>query len=69
MPSMIHQAANPPRPPIDPDQVETMLRAADIDNFTIDGNIVRIGSAAWMLSACACGFEGCDGWALEPIDG
>lgn len=63
-----HPAGSPQFSAVDPDLVATRLRAIDIDNFSMAGNIVRIGSAAWLLSACSCGFSGCDGWSLEPID-
>ncbi|MBY0519099.1 MAG: hypothetical protein K2P79_01590 [Sphingomonas sp.] len=70
---MFHVAnGNQPALPIGVDALDAVaerLRAMAIDNFSLVGNIVRIGSAEWRLSECRCGFAGCDGWSIEPIDG
>jgi len=43
------------------------LRSMSIDNFSISGDVVRIGRTHWAASICRCGDPACDGWSLEPL--
>lgn len=42
------------------------LHAWKIDNFSIDGERVRIGNREWVASECHCGLPDCDGWEIRP---
>ncbi len=44
----------------------THLQGLGIDNFRLDAEGLRIGSARWHASCCDCGENGCDGWRLTP---
>jgi len=44
----------------------THLQGLGIDNFRLDADGLRIGSARWRAAWCDCGENGCDGWRLTP---
>ena len=43
------------------------LRAAQIDNFAIEGGTVRIGAQRWIAEPCNCSSTDCDGWTVTPL--
>jgi hypothetical protein len=54
-------------PPVMP--LADYLRSSKIDNFSIAGDRVRIGSRYWTARPCGCGRVECDGWELLPAPG
>lgn len=42
------------------------VRSWNIDNFSIRGNDLRVGSRHWKAEECQCGLPECAGWSIFP---
>jgi hypothetical protein len=47
--------------------LHTYSESFGIENFSIAGNQVRMGSRLWQADECRCGLKECEGWEMIPI--
>jgi hypothetical protein len=47
--------------------LQSYIRSFGIENFSIAGDQVRVGSRFWRADECRCELEACEGWAMIPV--